>query len=130
MKKFNLLACAIIISVTANSHANNKELNARGIMCDRIEFDELNTYCQEDLEALYCSYKVGHKIADETMTKEADKHKGTSAEIAILQRGIQTMELCSKPMIRISDLLKRKYSGSTNIRCEKYKGYTSENQSK
>ena len=66
MKKFNLLACAIIISVTANSHANNKELNARGIMCDRIEFDELNTYSQEDLEALYCSYKVGHKIADET----------------------------------------------------------------
>ena len=125
MKRFTkvfYLACIVVAANSAN--AGEKELNMRGVMCDSIDFNELNTYSQEELEALYCSYDKGHKIADKTMTAAADKHKGTRTEVAILQDGIRAMERCSRPMMRVGELLKRKFSGTKHIRCEDYKGYT------
>ena len=129
MKQFSKVFCLAYIVVAANlANAGEKELNMRGVMCDSIDFTELNTYSQEELEALYCSYSKGHKIADKTMTTAADKHKGTRTEIAILQDGIRAMERCSRPQMRVGDLLKRKFSGTKQIRCEDYKGFTSQDQ--
>lgn len=125
MSQITKAACvACILLASTSTIADEKKLSVRALLCESMEFNEINTYPKEELEALYCSYSAGHKITSRTTTREAEKNKGTPAEIAILRAGLRNLEQCRKELFKVSDLLKRKYSiASSDIRCAEYKGY-------
>lgn len=125
MRSITKAACiALTLLVSMSALADEKKLSVRGLLCESMEFNEINTYPKEELEALYCSYSKGHKIVTKTTDEGAARNKGTPTEIAILRDGLRKMEQCRKELFKVSDLLKRKYSvASSEVRCEEYKGY-------
>lgn len=119
-----LMAVICMVLASAIVVAQEKALSVRGLMCETIEFNEINAYPKEELEALYCSYSAGHKIVKKTTNEGADRNKGTPAEIAILRDGLRKMEQCRKELFKVGDLLKRKYSVTApDSSCESYKSF-------
>ena len=94
----------------AAPRAEKLKASIRGLQCDAIEFQELDSMSQDELEGAHCSYAAGSKISDDVTNKAMAKYEGNlSIQSALLQKNIGMMERCFKGTTKTGDIFKRKY---------------------
>lgn len=114
---FSIITFMISVIAHADQH---KTLNPRGLMCERIEFTELNTYSPDELEQLYCSYDQAYKTSEQVNQKMMDKYSSDPRmSMYLLKSQLAELKKCTDPQFQVKDLLERK-SPDFKIECSKY----------
>lgn len=115
--------CGILYIGMANAEGDKKQVNARAVLCEKIEFAELNTMPAPELESVYCGYKLGDRVSEQASMKAKEQYKDDPQHAVLsAETRIRELRACGSPVVQISDLFKRKYPAFT-VDCYKYQGF-------
>lgn len=84
-------------------------ISIRGLDCEAIEYAELDAMKPDELESLYCSYRMGAQQSTESNDRLMESNQGSPAiKAALLQRYIAALERCSRGSSKTWDANARK----------------------
>lgn len=88
------------------------KVNVRGLSCESFEYGELDSMTRDELEGLYCSFRLGEDISKRVTDKSMAEHSDNpNIQAAVLSRHIQLSERCMRSMGKSDDLFRRKFPG-------------------
>lgn len=104
--------CCIAMSLSFISEAQENQpnrINMRALLCEPIEFSELNSLDFSELEGMYCSsYSAAMRAFDRAAVERSNDPR---RNLAIDRETLAFTATCKRIFMPASDIAKRKFDG-------------------